>query len=124
MAIAAPFAERGGGEEFLVAGGSMRRVITPRKIPSGPVRRWATTVFTPVAAAPHRFGQHRRRLRVGLEGLEVVAVGNVEGRRRPGRDQLIDVAVAVEQGDVAEIGQHAGPGVRMSVCARSRPSAP
>ena len=103
----------------------MRRVITPRKTPSSPGQPMGNDrVQIAGDKAANRLGQNRRRLRIELEGLEVGALGDVEGRRRQRPRPIDDVAVGVVNRNVAEIGQDAGFGSEDFVGFRTRHQLP
>ena len=55
--------------------------------------------------AANRLGQNGWRSRIEFEALEVGSLGNVEGRCRQRPRPVDHVAIGIENGDVAEVGQ-------------------
>ena len=105
--------KRDGSEESLVVG----RVDPPRhhaeKHPVGaaqPMRHRGGPAAGEDAA--YRLRQHGLQLRVGFERLEIGPTCDVDGRQRPGCRRVDQLAVRVEDGDVADIGQHADLGLQ------------
>ena len=63
-----------------------------------------------VEIAANRLGQNGWRSRIEFEALEIAPLGNVEGGCRQRPRPVDHVAIGIEDGDVAEIGQDAGLG--------------
>ena len=105
--------ERHGSEEFFV----IDRVDTPRHHAEedavfAPQSMGDDGVQIAVEIAANRLGQNGRRSRIELEALEIAPLGNVEARRRQRPRPVDHVAIGIVDGNVAEIGQHAGLGAQ------------
>ncbi len=100
--------ERHGSKEFFV----IDRVDTPRHHAEEDAVFASQSmgddgIQIAVEIAANRLGQNGRRSRIELEALEIAPLGNVEARRRQRPRPVDHVAVGIEDGDVAEIGQDA-----------------
>ena len=99
----------------------MPREMTPRKVPSDAddLARDDRGPTVGEAAADRRDGDGGR-FRIGLEFLEVVAIGDVDGGNRPGHRRIDQLSVGIENIDPGDIGRPADEGLQrdMGVFAR------
>ena len=112
--------ERDGRKEFLVVDGinaARHHAEEDAVLTAQPVGNDGVHVAGNIAA--NRLGQHCRRSRIELERLEVLPVGDVEGRRRQRPRPVDHVSIGIEDGDIAEIGENAGLGSQDLVAFRA-----
>ena len=103
----------------------MPRPMAPRNSPFGP-GDLAGDHRGPDAgdAAVDRLDQHGRRLRIGLEGLEVGPVRDADRGRRPAGRAVDQPAVGIEDIDATDIGQRIHLGLEHQVDFLARHPAP
>ena len=111
--MAAPVPMATEAKNFWKSAGLMRRVIDAEKDPVLAIQSMGNDrVQIAVEKAVDGFGQNPLRLRIGFEGLEIGPLGDVEGRCRQRPRPIDDVPIGIVEGNVAEIGQHAGFGLQ------------